>query len=68
MQPQTNFESEFPAQFYANLYQECKLSGGHVIILGADAATKYAPHEHQSDGQEHAGSASASSTWRKKVF
>ncbi|KAK9811955.1 hypothetical protein WJX73_002921 [Symbiochloris irregularis] len=45
VQPQTNFESEFPAQFYANLYQECNLTGGHVIILGADAASKNAAFE-----------------------
>lgn len=31
---QTNFESEQPADYYANLYREDGLSGGHVIKLG----------------------------------
>lgn len=30
----TNFTSEHPAAFYANLYKEHNLKGGHVIMLG----------------------------------
>lgn len=30
----TNFVSEKPSEFYANLYKENKLEGGHVIMLG----------------------------------
>ena len=31
---QTNFESDRPASYYANLYQQDALNGGHVIKLG----------------------------------
>lgn len=31
---QTNFVSQYDAAYYANLYQENKLKGGHVIALG----------------------------------
>jgi phosphoribosylformimino-5-aminoimidazole carboxamide ribotide isomerase len=33
---QTNFESDQPASYYADLYQTDTLSGGHVIKLGPD--------------------------------
>ncbi len=32
--PRTNFASDRPASFYARLYREDKLTGGHVIKLG----------------------------------
>jgi len=32
--PQTNFESEHPAAYYAELYRKDNLAGGHVIQLG----------------------------------
>ncbi len=32
--PETNFESDQPAGYYANLYREDGLTGGHVIKLG----------------------------------
>lgn len=32
--PLTNFTSEYPAEYYAQLYREDALSGGHVIKLG----------------------------------
>lgn len=31
---QTNFESEKPSQWYANLYRRDRLTGGHIIQLG----------------------------------
>jgi phosphoribosylformimino-5-aminoimidazole carboxamide ribotide isomerase len=31
---QTNFTSEHPAAYYADLYKQHKLYGGHVIMLG----------------------------------
>ena len=31
---QTNFTSEHPAAFYADLYRKSHLRGGHVIMLG----------------------------------
>lgn len=37
---QTNFVSEKPSSFYADLYKADNLPGGHVIMLGADAASK----------------------------
>lgn len=37
----TNFESSFPASFYAELYKESKLTGGHVIMLGDDEASRW---------------------------
>lgn len=41
---QTNFESDRPAGYYANIYQKDDLRGGHVIKLGAgnDAAAREA--------------------------
>ena len=30
----TNFQSEHPAAYYAELYKKHKLKGGHVIMLG----------------------------------
>lgn len=33
---QTNFESDRPAGYYAELYREAALTGGHVIKLGPD--------------------------------
>ncbi|KAI7839014.1 hypothetical protein COHA_007253 [Chlorella ohadii] len=38
----TNFESEHPSSWFAELYQEDGLTGGHVIMLGADEASKAA--------------------------
>ena len=37
----TNFESEFPSSFYAELYKHFKLPGGHVVMLGADDESRY---------------------------
>ena len=37
----TNFESTYPASFYAELYQESRLTGGHVIMLGSDEASRW---------------------------
>ncbi len=41
---QTNFEAQRPAQWFAGLYRKDKLTGGHVIQLGAgnEAAAKAA--------------------------
>lgn len=39
---QTNFESTKPARHYAELYRDDDLPGGHVIMLGADGASKRA--------------------------
>jgi hypothetical protein len=39
---QTNFESEQPSSFYAELYRRDALPGGHVIMLGADDASRAA--------------------------
>lgn len=38
----TNFESEQPSEYYANLYARDGLPGGHVIMLGADEASQEA--------------------------
>jgi phosphoribosylformimino-5-aminoimidazole carboxamide ribotide isomerase len=40
----TNFTSEHPAAYYAELYQKHNLKGGHVIMLGPgnDAAAREA--------------------------
>lgn len=38
---QTNFVSEKPSSFYADLYKADDLTGGHVIMLGADAESKW---------------------------
>jgi phosphoribosylformimino-5-aminoimidazole carboxamide ribotide isomerase len=32
---ETNFESDRPAAYYADIYQKDNLQGGHVIKLGA---------------------------------
>ena len=40
---QTNFESTFGSSFYANLYRLSGLHGGHVIMLGADFASRCEP-------------------------
>ncbi|KAI4300476.1 hypothetical protein L6164_033852 [Bauhinia variegata] len=40
--PVTNFESDKSAAEYANLYREDGLTGGHVIMLGADPLSKAA--------------------------
>jgi phosphoribosylformimino-5-aminoimidazole carboxamide ribotide isomerase len=41
---QTNFTSEHPAAYYADLYKQNRLTGGHVIMLGPgnDAAAREA--------------------------
>ncbi|KAL6005273.1 hypothetical protein ACLOJK_005835 [Asimina triloba] len=41
----TNFESDKSAAEFANLYREDGLTGGHVIMLGADASSKSAAIE-----------------------
>lgn len=41
----TNFESDKSAAEYANLYKEDGLTGGHVIMLGADPLSKAAALE-----------------------
>ena len=37
---QTNFVSDKPSSWYAELYQRDGLTGGHVIMLGADDASR----------------------------
>lgn len=41
----TNFESDKSAAEFANLYKEDGLTGGHVIMLGADPLSKAAAFE-----------------------
>ena len=41
-QLKTNFESEHPSSWFAKLYADDALTGGHVIMLGADEASKAA--------------------------
>ncbi|CAI0540016.1 unnamed protein product [Linum tenue] len=41
----TNFESDMSAAQFANLYKEDDLTGGHVIMLGADPLSKAAATE-----------------------
>ncbi|KDP37297.1 hypothetical protein JCGZ_06751 [Jatropha curcas] len=41
----TNFESDKSAAEFANLYKEDELTGGHVIMLGADPLSKTAAIE-----------------------
>jgi phosphoribosylformimino-5-aminoimidazole carboxamide ribotide isomerase len=41
----TNFESDQPPEYYAQLYKEDDLPGGHVIMLGADDASKAAARD-----------------------
>jgi hypothetical protein len=36
----TNFESEQPSSYYAELYKRDQLDGGHVIMLGAGADSR----------------------------
>lgn len=36
----TNFVSDKPSSWYSQLYQRDGLPGGHVIMLGADDASK----------------------------
>lgn len=38
----TNFEAAAPASYFAELYKKDQLYGGHVIMLGADPASKQA--------------------------
>lgn len=40
--PVTNFESDKSAAEYATLYKQDRLTGGHVIMLGADPLSKAA--------------------------
>lgn len=37
----TNFVSDKPSSWYAELYKRDHLTGGHVIMLGSDAASRY---------------------------
>lgn len=41
----TNFESDKSPAEYANLYKQDGLDGGHVIMLGADPASRSAAIE-----------------------
>lgn len=41
----TNFESDKSASEFATLYKEDGLTGGHVIMLGADPLSKAAATE-----------------------
>ncbi|CAN1772117.1 1-(5-phosphoribosyl)-5-[(5-phosphoribosylamino)methylideneamino] imidazole-4-carboxamide isomerase, chloroplastic [Linum perenne] len=41
----TNFESDMSAAQFANLYKEASLTGGHVIMLGADPLSQAAAIE-----------------------
>ncbi|XP_028802061.1 1-(5-phosphoribosyl)-5-[(5-phosphoribosylamino)methylideneamino] imidazole-4-carboxamide isomerase, chloroplastic [Neltuma alba] len=43
--PVTNFESDKSAAEFANLYKEDGLTGGHVVMLGADPLSKVAALE-----------------------
>jgi hypothetical protein len=36
----TNFVSDKPSSWFAELYQKDQLTGGHVIMLGADEGSK----------------------------
>eukprot|EP00882_Tetradesmus_deserticola_P030194 GHRQ01033883.1.p2 GENE.GHRQ01033883.1~~GHRQ01033883.1.p2 ORF type:complete len:115 (+),score=30.33 GHRQ01033883.1:680-1024(+) len=36
----TNFVSDKPSSWYAELYQRDQLTGGHVIMLGSDDASR----------------------------
>ncbi|CAL8470926.1 g10468 [Coccomyxa elongata] len=40
-----NFETDLRSSFFAKLYQNSSLKGGHVVMLGADQASKYAAYE-----------------------
>ena len=40
-EPVTNFEASLPSSFYARLYRQCGLAGGHVIMLGADRESRW---------------------------
>ncbi len=60
----TNFESEHPASFFAELYKKDDLRGGHIIMLGpgneeaAISALKAYPSGLQAGGGIHAENAS----------
>jgi phosphoribosylformimino-5-aminoimidazole carboxamide ribotide isomerase len=41
-EPATNFVSSEPSSYYADLYRRDGLTGGHVIMLGADDASREA--------------------------
>ncbi|XP_058225470.1 1-(5-phosphoribosyl)-5-[(5-phosphoribosylamino)methylideneamino] imidazole-4-carboxamide isomerase, chloroplastic-like [Rhododendron vialii] len=55
--PVTNFESDKSAAEYANIYKEDGLTGGHVIMIGADPLSKSAAMEalHAYPGGLHVG-------------
>ncbi|KAF7115083.1 hypothetical protein RHSIM_RhsimUnG0066500 [Rhododendron simsii] len=55
--PVTNFESDKSASEYANMYKEDGLTGGHVIMIGADPLSKSAAMEalHAHPGGLHVG-------------
>ena len=36
----TNFEAEEPAEYFASLYKQDDLPGGHIIMLGADEESR----------------------------
>ena len=62
--PTTNFVSDRGAAHYASLYRECKLRGGHVILLDSqEEATRAAAFEALStyrDGMQVGGGVDAS--------
>jgi phosphoribosylformimino-5-aminoimidazole carboxamide ribotide isomerase len=45
VEPETNFVSEKSPADFARMYQQDQLTGGHVIMLSADDATKEAALE-----------------------
>ncbi|KAF3335287.1 1-(5-phosphoribosyl)-5-[(5-phosphoribosylamino)methylideneamino] imidazole-4-carboxamide isomerase [Carex littledalei] len=53
----TNFESDKSAAYYANMYKRDSLTGGHVIMLGADPLSQVAALEalHAYPGGLHVG-------------
>ncbi|KAF3322156.1 1-(5-phosphoribosyl)-5-[(5-phosphoribosylamino)methylideneamino] imidazole-4-carboxamide isomerase [Carex littledalei] len=53
----TNFESDKSAAYYPNMYKRDSLTGGHVIMLGADPLSQVAALEalHAYPGGLHVG-------------
>lgn len=41
----TNFVSDKPSSWFAELYQKDQLTGGHVIMLGADEGSRWVGQE-----------------------
>ncbi|KAK9903938.1 hypothetical protein WJX75_000924 [Coccomyxa subellipsoidea] len=40
-----NFDTDLRSSFFAKLYQNSDLKGGHVVMLGSDQASRYAAYE-----------------------